>query len=213
MNVLCINSSPRKNGNISLLCRKILKGAELKGHQTEMIYLYDYNISPCIGCWSCAKNQKCHIQDDFEMLYSKIEQAERIILGVPNYWCNLPGVLVNFIDRHTGYAIWKPKDGRNFGKLPSIRSKIKMMLKCFRNFGPINPSFQKKQFILVIAGTSPFRYLLGEYKGILFMLRKYVQKLNGKIKKTIIYTDTLFRLRKNKESKLLKKAFSIGTSL
>ncbi len=65
----------------------------------------------------------------------------------------------------------------------------------------------------MIAGTSPFRHLLGEYKGILFMLRKYVQKLNGKIKKSIIYTDTLFRLRKNKESKILKKAFSIGASL
>ena len=44
MRILAVLGSPRKGGNTEILVDEILKGAELKGHATERLRLYDYEI-------------------------------------------------------------------------------------------------------------------------------------------------------------------------
>jgi len=179
----------------------------------EIIHLYDHELLPCIGCWACARSGKCHLQDEFESIYRKLEAADYVIIGIPNYWCNLPAVLVNFIQRHTAYAIWKPENAHKFEKISTKGEKIRKMLYCLRNFGPINPGFKKKRFIFIIAGTAPFRFLMGEYRGIMIFLRKYVSKLNARLYRTIFFTDTLFRIDLKKKDQLMKNAYKMGLKL
>jgi multimeric flavodoxin WrbA len=55
MKILALIGSPRKGGNIDTLVGQILKGCKLKGHKSEKLYLYDYEISPCIDCRNFKK--------------------------------------------------------------------------------------------------------------------------------------------------------------
>ena len=49
MNVLILNSSPRKGGNSDVLCQQFAKGAEEAGHQVEKIDLREKKLSPCLA--------------------------------------------------------------------------------------------------------------------------------------------------------------------
>lgn len=161
MKIIAVIGSPRKKGTISRLATKIIEGAQINGLESEIIYLYDYNIKPCIGDWACVKLGKCHLNDDFEKIFLKIENADIIILGSPVYWANVSSVMKNFFDRHTGYAMLLPLDAKNFHKLSKFQ-KIKTMIKFSRKFGPKNPEFRNKQYIIIIASTVPFKRLMGE---------------------------------------------------
>ncbi len=71
MKVLAIIASPKRNGNVSSICGKILEGAAQSGHQIELFNLYDYNLKYCSGCLTCTKTRQCVIEDDFDMLFDK----------------------------------------------------------------------------------------------------------------------------------------------
>jgi multimeric flavodoxin WrbA len=104
--VLVIIGSPRKYGSSTQLAHVALKGVEDTGGRAEMIYLYDYDIKPCIGC--ASDNVKycrfpCVIDDDdFNEIGEKIAESDGIIIVTPVYWYAPSGVLKNFIDRLTG---------------------------------------------------------------------------------------------------------------
>ncbi|MFX0071600.1 MAG: hypothetical protein ACFFAO_10965, partial [Candidatus Hermodarchaeota archaeon] len=114
----------------------------------------------------------------------------------------------NFFDRHTGYAMYKPSDAQNFYKL-SKWQKLKTIISLMKKFGPIDPKFKEKKYILITASTVPFKNLMGEVSLTLKTMEKYIAKLKGKIIGKLIYTDTLFRFKKNKEAKMIKKAYKI----
>ncbi len=212
MNVIAIIGSPKKNGTISRIAKKILEGAEINGNNTEILNLYDFDIKPCRGCWICSKSGRCCIKDDFENIFNKILEADVIILGSPVYWANISGVMKNFFDRHTGFAMKFPPNAEKVQFLSKFQKLITMM-KFNREFGPKDIRFRKKKYILVTASTVPFKHLMGEVSPVINNMKKYVKKLKGKVVKKIIYTDTLFRFSKRKEEKMTKKAFMIGKSL
>jgi len=93
--VLLISGSPR-DGNTNFLLRKILDGLKLP---TECILLKDMDIKHCIGCLTCHTKSKCAIDDDMDNLLSKMVEAEVIVIGTPNYFDNVSGLLKDFIDR------------------------------------------------------------------------------------------------------------------
>jgi hypothetical protein len=212
MKILAIIGSPRKKGTVSRLAEKVIEGAKTEGHDTEIVNLYDFEIKPCIGDWACVHLGKCHINDDFEALYNKVLNADIIILGSPVYWANISGVMKNFFDRHTGHAMFKPPNAHNFYKL-SKWNKIKTILRLMKKFGPADPIFKKKKYILITAATVPFKRIMGEVSPVIKAMKKYVKKLKGKVIAKLIYTDTLFRFKKNKETKMLTKAYNIGRKL
>ena len=55
MKILALNGSARKRGNTDILIDQILKGARKMEHRSEKLYLYDYEILPCMDCRDCKK--------------------------------------------------------------------------------------------------------------------------------------------------------------
>lgn len=99
--VLVIASSPRKNANSTILACSIAEGAEEAGAEVEILRLYDFTIKPCRGCYACThpENTNCVQQDDMQLLYPKIREADAIVLATPVYFFNMSGQLKVFLDR------------------------------------------------------------------------------------------------------------------
>jgi len=70
--VLGILGSPRKNGNVSALMKKVLSAAESSGSEVKQINLYDLNIEFCMGCMACREKGQCVINDDLNGLAREV---------------------------------------------------------------------------------------------------------------------------------------------
>ena len=100
MNILALIGSPRRGGNTDILADQVLSGCRDNGHTTEKVYLYDYEISPCLDCRHCkTKDYTCAIKDDMQKLYPKMESADVLIFGTPVYWYGPTGKMKLLIDR------------------------------------------------------------------------------------------------------------------
>lgn len=54
--ILGISASPRKNANTDRMLKYALEAAEtVEGIRTETIYLRDYEIHNCRGCFACCR--------------------------------------------------------------------------------------------------------------------------------------------------------------
>jgi len=213
MKVLAIVGTNRRNGLVERLCQSVLKGAEEKGHETEMINLYDYDIKACVGCWACASKGKCFLEDDFGRVYEKVEEADVILIGAPCFWGNVPGIVKTFFDRHTGYAMWMPENAPAFAQMKTSE-KAKKIVKALKSFGGL-PDVAGKTFWLIAAMTYPLpkALLSGDYGVFVHSVKIYAKKLKCKSFHKLVFTDSLFRFLKNKEERYLKKARRIGRAL
>lgn len=102
MDVLVFNGSPKmQRSNTSLILAPFIEGMEMAGAEVETIIVRKLQISPCQGdlaCW--VKTPGCCFQnDDMQMLYPKLQQADIWVLATPVYLDGLPGQLKNLIDR------------------------------------------------------------------------------------------------------------------
>ncbi len=88
--VLGISGSPRRDGNTELLLKEFLRGARASGHETELFILNKLKISPCTSCDSCQKNGQCIIDDDMQSMYSKLLEADYIVIASPIYFGGVP---------------------------------------------------------------------------------------------------------------------------
>ncbi len=213
MNVLAIVGSPKRNGNLARISKKVLQGAEQSGHKVELLNLYDHDIKECTGCWQCAKAKRCHIKDDFADIIARVREADVIVLGSPVYWGNVTGKMKTFFDRHTGDVMLKPENADEFCKLSKM-DKIKTMIYSAKHFGPAD-EFKNKKFIIVATCTVPkmVGYLNKDLSSTLTAMKIHVRNMNGKIIAKIIYADTLFQFSKNKKKSIMQKAYNIGLSL
>jgi len=94
--VLLISGSPRV-GNTDFVLRRIYDSLKLKDKQ--IIFLKDKNINHCLGCLACDKTNKCVINDDMAGISQELNKSDIIIIGTPNYFDNVSGLLKDFIDR------------------------------------------------------------------------------------------------------------------
>ncbi len=99
MKVLIISCSPRKNGNTELLLKEAFKGASNAKADVEFFRLQEFKIHPCLECLSCHKSGKCVLNDDMQMLYSKLINMDAIILVSPIFFMNISAQGKAFIDR------------------------------------------------------------------------------------------------------------------
>ena len=99
--VLVINGSPRKDkGNTARVLSPFLDGARKAGARVELLYAKGLHVKPCTGefhCWN-KKPGQCYIEDDMQMLYPKLRQADILVLATPVY-IPLPGEMQNLINR------------------------------------------------------------------------------------------------------------------
>jgi len=99
LKVLGIAGSPRRGGNTDLLLAEVMKGAASRGAELKTIILSDLTIAPCEHCDTCLKTGKCKIQDDMQMVYKELEQADRIVLASPLHFMGVTAQTKAMIDR------------------------------------------------------------------------------------------------------------------
>jgi multimeric flavodoxin WrbA len=105
--VLGISGSPRRNGNTELLLKELLNGAEASGLETELIILGELSISPCTSCDSCQKDGQCVINDDMQLMYGKLLEADYVVFASPVYFKGVSAQMKALIDRCQ--ALWSRK--------------------------------------------------------------------------------------------------------
>ena len=99
MQILAFNGSPRKNGNTEILLSSLLDGARGAGADVELIRLADYTIHPCVACGGCEKTGRCVLEDDMQVLYEKVDSADRLVIASPIYFYSVTAQTKAFIDR------------------------------------------------------------------------------------------------------------------
>jgi multimeric flavodoxin WrbA len=106
MKVVAFNGSPRKDGNTTILIKRVFNELEKEGIGTELVQLSEKEIRGCIACYKCIENkdQRCAVKNDAANEYiEKMLGAEGIILGSPVYFNDVTSEMKALIDR-TGYV-------------------------------------------------------------------------------------------------------------
>lgn len=100
--VLVLDSSPKMEiGNTYLILNPFIEGMRDSGADVEVIQLHKLEIGECTGdfhCWEMNPGE-CDINDDMQILYSKIKNADIIVLSSPLYWRNINSKMKSVIDR------------------------------------------------------------------------------------------------------------------
>ena len=99
MRVLGIAGSPRRGGNTDLLLAEVMKGAASRGAEVKTIVLNDLKITPCQHCDACLEAGRCKIEDDMQMVYRELEDADRIVLASPIQFMGVTAQMKAMIDR------------------------------------------------------------------------------------------------------------------
>lgn len=102
MKVIGINGSPHREGNTSILLKKIFNGLEQEGFETELIQLGGTGIRPCLACGKCyeIKNGTCiFVNDGFNDIIQKMREADGVLLGSPVYTSDITPEMAALIDR------------------------------------------------------------------------------------------------------------------
>jgi len=107
MKILGISASPRIEGNTDLLLGKVLQGAGSKGADTEKIILNNLKFVPCQECAKMADDGGCLVNDDMQLVYKKIKEADAIVLASPVFFGSLSAQSKMMIDRFQ--CAWRAK--------------------------------------------------------------------------------------------------------
>ncbi len=135
--MIAINGSPRgSKGNTQWILDAFLQGAQQAGCETELFFTNDLQIKPCdcgmMYCWYHEPGECCN-QDDMQILYPKIREAETLVLATPIY-IPLPGAMQNLVNR----------------LCPLIRPEL--VFREGRSRGMIREGTLLKRFVLVSTG-------------------------------------------------------------
>jgi multimeric flavodoxin WrbA len=113
MTTLALIGSPRKGGNTDILVEHVLKGCAEKGHAVRKLYLYDFDIAPCLDCRACKKSDLvCNLDDGMKDIYPKLEAADLIVFGTPLYWYGPTAKMKLLIDRLRPYIASRKLEGK-----------------------------------------------------------------------------------------------------
>lgn len=107
MKVLGINGSPRRGGNTDLLLAEFLRGAVGRGAEVKTIILNDLDFIACQHCDACLEKGECKYEDDMQMVYRELEEADGIVLASPIHFVGLSAQMKAMIDRCQ--ALWARK--------------------------------------------------------------------------------------------------------
>ena len=100
MKTLTLNGSPRINGDTSRIIKKF---TEKKIDEYKIVDAYRCNISACLDCRHCWKNNGCSINDEMQDIYKYIQVCENILIASPLYFSELTGKLLDVGSRLQTY--------------------------------------------------------------------------------------------------------------
>ncbi len=97
--VIGILGSPLPEGNTAILLREALRGAAATGCSTETILVNNLDFQPCMEMMFCTEHETCIMDDDMQEMYTKVRNADSIIIATPVMTMGIPGRLKSFMDR------------------------------------------------------------------------------------------------------------------
>lgn len=105
--IAVIRTSPRRNGNTSLLADEFIRGVQEQDPEVgiEDLNLNDYRLNFCQGCYgtnssvSCSATGRCWQKDDMEKILDRIHDADALVFATPVYFYSVSGQLKVFFDR------------------------------------------------------------------------------------------------------------------
>ena len=106
--VIGLVCSPRPGANTETLVREALAGAKEAGSDVELVSLVGKSIAPCDACRACVKTGECHIKDDMQEIYRKLQESDGVVIGTPVYFANVSAQAKLVIDR-TYALLWSRK--------------------------------------------------------------------------------------------------------
>lgn len=100
MKVLAINGSARKNGNTATILNIALEEISKHGIEVELLEIGNQVIRPCQGCFACKGKGNCVFYNDlFCEYFSKMKQADGILLGSPVYSADVSANMKALLER------------------------------------------------------------------------------------------------------------------
>jgi multimeric flavodoxin WrbA len=193
--IVAIVGSYRKGGIIDSAVDTIIGAAAEKGAETEKIYLIDQHIEFCTNCRKCTQAEgpqrgRCVQEDDLELLLTKIDQADALVIGSPTNFFNVTAVTRRFIERLICYACWPWGQ-----KGPAVRGKEK-----------------RKKAVLVTASAMPAP-LAKLFTGSLRILKITAETLGAKPVGTLTIGMAATREKQELPASVTRKARRLGDQL
>jgi multimeric flavodoxin WrbA len=100
MKIIGINASPKgEKSQTRRLVMGVLEGARKAGADVTFIDLCSLDVHYCNACDTCYAKGECIHDDDFPMLLEKMQDADGIVLGSPNYINAVTAQLKTMLDR------------------------------------------------------------------------------------------------------------------
>jgi multimeric flavodoxin WrbA len=104
MKVCAVLGSSNPKGKTAELTQALLEGLKDKGATTETVFLTALDIESCRQCeangWGiCRSEGRCVIEDDFNGLVRKIDEADSVVFSTPVYFGDLSESMKAFTDR------------------------------------------------------------------------------------------------------------------
>ena len=102
--IVIVKGSPRIKGNSAILAEQVAAGAKAAGAEVESFYLHGMDIQACDACDECQgeADVDCVLDDDMQILYPKLREADAVVYASPIYWFTVTAQLKLFIDRCYG---------------------------------------------------------------------------------------------------------------
>jgi multimeric flavodoxin WrbA len=100
-NIVIVKGSPRREGNSATLAEQVAAGAQAAGAKVESFFLHEMDINPCDACDACqsAPYGGCIVEDDMQLLYPRLEDADALVIASPVYWFTVSAQTKLFMDR------------------------------------------------------------------------------------------------------------------
>ena len=188
MKVLGLFGSPRKGGNTEILLEETLKGAEGEGAEIERLFLSDLDITPCTECHGCDSTGDCVILDEMQKIYTKLLEADIIILASPIFFYGVTAWAKAVIDR--SQALWAKKYLVND---PSMGNRGK----------------RRKGFFISVAATKGQKV----FEGAILTVKYFFDALNAEYTGELVYRGVEGKSEILKHPKALEQAREAGRRL
>jgi multimeric flavodoxin WrbA len=186
--VLGIFGSPRRGGNTDLLLEEALKGAEQEGALVERLHLTDYHITPCLECRGCDETGQCVVPDDMQKIYSKLLEADLVILASPIFFYGITGWAKALVDR--SQAIWVRK---YLLKDPSLSKEGR----------------KRKGFFISVGATKGQKL----FEGSILTVKYFFDAIDAEYAGELLFRGLDAKGDVLKQPEALKKAFETGKKL
>jgi len=163
MNVFAVNTSPRKNGNTSIILNEMASILEKNNIKTHIYNIPNEAIRGCTACKTCfeKQNMQCVITNDcINYIVGEMSKADGIILGSPTYYADVNAEMKAIIER-VGYVC---RANGNF-----LRRKVGCGVSAVRRGGAIRVFDTFNHFFLynemIVPGSVYWNFAIGREIG------------------------------------------------